>query len=277
MYQFEQRQLAGLQPSLLLNKLSLPAKTLELLFAKIRILENGCWEWMGAKRSGYGAVKIRALTSSTQQTHRICYQLVNGATAPDVALHHKIEDGCIGPACCNPSHLQRTSQGEHCRDLTPGSSSYIASHRDHCAAGHPYTIESTRVLPNGFRQCRVCDKIRAQTKRDAERVRPKFAKDPAKFKTHCFRNHLLEGENIRMVSSPTGPQRCCLRCEEIRQEFYRERDASGAVDAVNPDRFLNTHCKRGHPMEGDNVYLHPDGIRRSCKACRAMAVTAGAA
>lgn len=27
-----------------------------------------------------------------------------------------------------------------------------------------------------------------------------------------------------------------------------------------------THCKRGHPLSGDNVYRHPTG-RRVCKAC----------
>jgi hypothetical protein len=28
-----------------------------------------------------------------------------------------------------------------------------------------------------------------------------------------------------------------------------------------------THCKKGHPLSGDNLYLHPDG-RRGCRACR---------
>ena len=28
-----------------------------------------------------------------------------------------------------------------------------------------------------------------------------------------------------------------------------------------------THCKRGHPLRGDNLYVTPSG-KRSCKACR---------
>lgn len=28
-----------------------------------------------------------------------------------------------------------------------------------------------------------------------------------------------------------------------------------------------THCKRGHPLVGDNVYSRPDG-KRGCKTCR---------
>lgn len=30
-----------------------------------------------------------------------------------------------------------------------------------------------------------------------------------------------------------------------------------------------THCKRGHLLSGDNLYVFPDG-RRQCKACRRM-------
>lgn len=32
--------------------------------------------------------------------------------------------------------------------------------------------------------------------------------------------------------------------------------------------YLNlTHCKHGHPLSGDNLYMTPDG-RRNCRACR---------
>lgn len=35
----------------------------------------------------------------------------------------------------------------------------------------------------------------------------------------------------------------------------------GALNAVK------THCKRGHPLSGENLYLYSDG-RRSCQVCR---------
>lgn len=28
-----------------------------------------------------------------------------------------------------------------------------------------------------------------------------------------------------------------------------------------------THCKRGHPLSGDNLYIKPDGSGRNCRAC----------
>lgn len=270
MFEFEMSQISGLQPSLLANQLALPAKTLTLLFSKIKVLPSGCWEWTGAKRKGYGVVHIRSVFKSAQLAHRICYQLVHGPVASEFPLHHKVEDGCIGPSCCNPNHLLKTTAAEHVRDLTPGSAAYIGSHRDTCQAGHPYTIESTRIVKGGSRQCRICDKIRAQEKRDALRVRPKYAKDPVKLKTHCFRGHPLEGDNVRMVPSPTGPQKCCLACEKIRLDWYRDRDEYGYLDPPTAIQMPTDRCKRGHLMEGDNVYFHSDGTRRSCKACRAL-------
>ena len=31
-----------------------------------------------------------------------------------------------------------------------------------------------------------------------------------------------------------------------------------------------THCKRGHPLSGDNVHIHPMTRQRICRACRRM-------
>lgn len=30
-----------------------------------------------------------------------------------------------------------------------------------------------------------------------------------------------------------------------------------------------THCKRGHPLSGDNLYVRPTGVR-GCRACRVL-------
>ena len=270
MFDFEIHQISGLRPSLLVNKLRLNEKTLLLLFAKIRLLENGCWFWMAAKQKGYGAVRIRALSASPLRAHRVCYELVHGALDAEMDLHHKVEDGCIGPSCVNPDHLLAVTKGEHTRDLTPNSVTYKYAHRDVCDQGHEYTKENTRVV-DGVRQCRICDAGRAMYRRESIRTRPRFAKDPAKLKTHCFRGHSLEDEsNIRMVPSPSGEQRVCLACEKVRDERYRARREGRPIEV---SRLPTDRCKRGHLMEGENVYVHPDGKRRSCMACRALLFT----
>lgn len=268
MFDFEIHQLSGLRPSLLVNKLRLNEKTLLLLFAKIRLLDNGCWLWLAAKRKGYGAVRIRAVSKSVMQAHRVCYELVNGRMDDWLDLHHKVEDGCIGPSCVNPDHLLAVTKAEHTRDLTPNSISYKNSHKDECDAGHPFEKENTLILESGGRQCRTCNRERASGVREALRVREKYAKDPARLKTHCFRGHSLTDEsNIRWVPGPNGKKnRVCLGCEKIRLDAYKARKEGRPVVI---ERLSQKHCKRGHVMEGDNIYRHPDG-RRSCNACRKL-------
>lgn len=217
---FEQLQVSGLQPSLLANKLKIPQKNLTLLFAKIRRLENGCWEWTAAKVKGYGVIKIRAVRQSFLQVHRLTYQLVNGPISEDVHLHHKVEEGCIGPSCCNPAHLQETNLVEHVMDLSPASIAFVAANRNCCAAGHSYAGGNLRELPNGWRQCKTCDRLRKQAARDAARGdRPKFKKQI--LATHCKRGHALEGDNLYFYDTPWGKQRRCRKCQELRNAKSR--------------------------------------------------------
>lgn len=45
--------------------------------------------------------------------------------------------------------------------------------------------------------------------------------------------------------------------------------AENVLDAAQKGRHHNarkTHCKRGHPLEGDNLYVNPQGLR-NCKTC----------
>lgn len=271
-YGFEECQISGLQPSLLINKLNLAPKTLSLLFLKIRVLPNGCWQWLAAKRQGYGAVRIRALSAQVMQAHKVCYELVNGPLDPDLDLHHLVEGGCIGPSCCNPDHLEPTTKAEHTRDLTPKSLTFESAHQMSCRAGHLYTIESLRLLKSGHRQCRICDKIKAQKKRDAQRTRAKFAKDPAKLKVECVRGHsLMDESNIRWIDTPWGKQKQCIQCGKDRRAESREnfkKIVAGEEPARKPSHLQKEVCKNGHAMEGENLYIGPDGYTRGCKACR---------
>lgn len=212
---FERAQIDGLRPSLLLNKIKIPSTNLRLLFAKIEIIPSGCWKWTGATSNDYGVIKIRSIRSTAFPVHRLCYELVNGAVDPILDVHHMVppEGPCLlGRTCCNPDHVRPVGRAEHIRDLTPGSASYVAAHRTHCAAGHEYnsvTMRFTREL----RQCRICDAIKAKALRAANRGhdRPPHKKDPAKFKTHCKRGHDLS-VTAKIIETKWGPQRQCREC-----------------------------------------------------------------
>jgi len=46
--------------------------------------------------------------------------------------------------------------------------------------------------------------------------------------------------------------------------------ADNAADRTERGRHQSvgqTHCKNGHPLSGDNLYVRPDGRGRRCKAC----------
>jgi hypothetical protein len=187
---------------------------------------RGCWLWRLSKIKGYGVVRIRSLSSSLLPVHRLCYELVFGVVDKALHVHHRTEPpiNCYGRACGNPFHVLPLTPKEHVVDYTPGSASFEAAHRDVCAAGHPYTEESTRIVKGGFRQCRICDRIRQQQYRDeAHPDRQKFKKDPAKLKTHCLRGHPYTGDHVYFVQTKWGPQRRCRLCDRIREQDFRNR------------------------------------------------------
>lgn len=236
MFTFEQLQIAGMQPSLLQDKINLGADTLRRIFAKIRITENGCWEWTGATQKTYGAIKVKKYRKSVYGVHRICYELVHGEQPRDLDIHHMVEDGCIGPICCNPNHLKPTDRRAHLAELTPSNPAYINAHKTHCQRGHEFTIENTAIVSGG-RKCRKCDADDKQATRDAELIRSgkqKYAWSQDKLKTHCKRGHVLSGDNIRMVNQGGREYRRCKLCESINTLKYLGKMGELGIDEQTP-------------------------------------------
>jgi hypothetical protein len=62
--------------------------------------------------------------------------------------------------------------------------------------------------------------------------------------------------------------RACVNPDHLEPVTHRENGLRGVgAAAVNARK---THCVRGHPLEGDNVYHPPDRPEwRECVACRA--------
>lgn len=129
-------------------------KTKVRLFSKIKITENGCWEFQGWRdRDGYG----RFQAFNTRRAHRVSYILSHGPIfSDDLLVCHK----CDNPPCINPDHLfLGTHKVNHTDRGNKGRQDNGRSKLTHCAQGHEYNEENTRWKKNG--KHRVC-KTRAR-------------------------------------------------------------------------------------------------------------------
>lgn len=64
----------------------------------------------------------------------------------------------------------------------------------------------------------------------------------------------------------TCRRRNCVRPEHLDPVTQRENTMRGiGPSAINAEK---THCLRGHPLSGENLYVPPGGGRRGCRTCR---------
>jgi hypothetical protein len=67
---------------------------------------DGCWEWQGAKKKGYGSYSFDGLS---YPSHRIAYQLEYGK----IDRLWDVDHLCCNRGCCNPAHLEPVTREEN--------------------------------------------------------------------------------------------------------------------------------------------------------------------
>jgi hypothetical protein len=108
---------------------------------RLKVDDNGCWLWTGAKSQGYGYV---AIFRKATRVHRLLFELFVGPVPEGFQLHHK----CEVRACCNPDHLAVLNQLDH-------SARHLSTH---CARGHLLSEENVIKVNGRRRQCKRCKK-----------------------------------------------------------------------------------------------------------------------
>jgi hypothetical protein len=129
-------------------------------WAKVRVDEvTGCWIWIGGrKQEGYGRFSIgRKIDGSRRSVRAHCYAYLTlvGPIPAGLELDHVRARGCVGPACCNPAHLEPVTHRVNCQRGDAGARNKA---KTHCRAGHELPTETTYLRPNrgAERVCRVC-------------------------------------------------------------------------------------------------------------------------
>jgi len=113
--------------------------------------KEGCWEWTGYMRRGYGQIKI---AHRVMAAHRISYEFSVGAILEGLSLDHL----CRNRRCVNPKHLEAVT---HRTNVMRGCGITAREARQtRCIHGHIFDLLNTYISPGGKRQCRECTRIR---------------------------------------------------------------------------------------------------------------------
>lgn len=124
-------------------------QTPDRFWTKVEKTET-CWNWVGAKSSGYGTFRIE---EGMIKAHRYSYELVIGPIPEGLTLDHL----CRNRSCVNPWHLEPvTNKVNSLRGIGVGA---MHAQQTHCIAGHAFDDTNTYRWRGG-RFCRTCMKRR---------------------------------------------------------------------------------------------------------------------
>jgi len=125
-------------------------------WSRVKILDNGCWEWQGGKnKDGYGTFSLEAVNGvrGRKLAHVYAYEKSIGPFPHGLISDHL----CRNHACVNPLHIEPVTLGENV--LRGEGFAAVNKKKTHCPRGHPYSRDNLKITKLGHRLCRACIKM----------------------------------------------------------------------------------------------------------------------
>lgn len=180
----------------------------------------------GRLKGGHRTVSL-ATTNGAEEfryVHRLVLEAFVGSCPEGMECCHWDDD----PGNNRLDNLRWGTRSENMLDRTRNGvdnngTKYVTS----CAQGHDFN-ESNTIYRDGHRACRTC-KNAATRRRRAERLEA----NPRPERTHCRREHSLEGPNLKRADLPKRRCKACARAhqwvnrygeryrlQEVADDFY---------------------------------------------------------
>lgn len=123
------------------------------LWERVDRYSGECWMWTGpVSDSGYGVISEGGRHGRLLRTHRLAYELTNGAIPEGLQVDHL----CMQKLCCRPDHLEVVTQAENLRRWGVSKTT--------CPRGHQLPERQPGRRRGG---CNTCQRIRYSARKKA--------------------------------------------------------------------------------------------------------------